>query len=212
MSRIVCYVEGAGDKLAMESLLRPLIEAKLAAGITIEFFETPGGDRKKAVLLKGPEKAVNILRNISEAQVALIPDLFPKNRGFPHETSDELRHGILQVARKVVARKKLDPRLLVRLHVFCFKHDMEALLLASETTLAGRLGVTRLTPTWIRPVEAQDLDHPPKRVIEELFKRHGRRYKETVDAPAILAAESYASLAERCPQCFAPFVEWLESL
>ena len=211
MSQVICYVEGASDKLAMEILLRPLIERKRQAGVSIEFFETPAGDRKKSVLLKGPEKAVNILGHRPEAQVALVPDLFPRNRGFPHRTPEELREGIVERAERAIERKSLSRELLSRLHVFCFKHDLEALLLAAERGLAARLGVERLVPSWTLPVEDQNLDRPPKRVIEELFRVHGRRYRDTVDAPAIFDGAHYPDIAERCSQCFAPFVEWLET-
>lgn len=212
MTLAVCYVEGAGDKLAMESLLRSLIELKRAQGVAIEFFETPAGDRKKSVLLKGPEKALNILRNNPKAQVALVPDLYPRNRGFPHETVAELRAGVFELARRVLDRKQLPAQLLERLHVFCFKHDLEALVLAAEMPLAARLGVRQLVPTWVLPVEDQNHEFPPKRIVEQLFEQRHRRYKETVDAPAILEGASYADIAGRCSQSFAPFVEWLESL
>lgn len=36
-------------------------------------------------------------------------------------------------------------------------------------------------------------------------------YVETEDAPEILAGADYRDLKRRCPQCFAPFVDYLES-
>lgn len=60
--------------------------------------------------------------------------------------------------------------------------------------------------------EEQDHEQPPKRIIENLFKQHNMRYKDTADAPAILGDCEYQALALRCPQCFKPFVDFLESL
>jgi hypothetical protein len=39
-----------------------------------------------------------------------------------------------------------------------------------------------------------------------------RPYKGTIDAPLILGNSNYTTIAQRCPQCFKPFVEYLESL
>lgn len=212
MTQVICYVEGSSDKLAMDLLLRPLIAKRAEEGVRIQFFETPAGDRKKSILLKGPTKALNILGNRGDAYVALIPDLYPQNRGFPHETLEELREGIFDHARGVLKKKGLEDEVLSRLEVFCFKHDLEALVLASEEALAKRLGLSELKRSWVLPVEDQNLARPPKRVVEDLFQSHGQGYKDTVDAPAILEEAELQIVVERCPQCFAPFFAWLESL
>ena len=62
------------------------------------------------------------------------------------------------------------------------------------------------------PVEDQDHEHPPKRVVQHLFAQHGQRYQATVDAPLILGASSYTQIADLCAQCFKPFVGFLEAL
>jgi hypothetical protein len=41
----------------------------------------------------------------------------------------------------------------------------------------------QLPKTWTIPVEDQNHDIPPKRIIEEIFKKYGKSYKESVDAP-----------------------------
>jgi hypothetical protein len=104
-----------------------------------------------------------------------------------------------------------DERLESRFQVFCFKHDLEALVLASHEALKARLHADKLAATWTLPVEDVDHGRPPKRIVEEIFASHGQRYRETVDAPMILGASRYEMLAERCPQCFAPFVAFLAS-
>ncbi|HKH43197.1 MAG TPA: DUF4276 family protein [Thermoanaerobaculia bacterium] len=155
-----------------------------------------------------------MLRNRPDDLVVALPDLYPKNHGFPHSTPEELAEGIFQQFRAVLARKGLHDggRLENRFRVFCFKHDLEALLLAAFEPLRARLGAPGLRRTWPLPVEDVDHGRPPKRVVEELFREHGKSYRETVDAPLILGGASYQTLAEECPQCFQPFVRFLESL
>lgn len=113
VEKVEIYVEGPSDKLAMEALLRPLIEVKLQQGIKIEFIPTKGknndrgGDAKKDLLTKIPIKAVNIINNIPNSIVVVIPDLYPKNKGFPHETFLELEQGISINFRKHYKVKEL---------------------------------------------------------------------------------------------------------
>jgi len=147
MKRVVVYVEGPSDKAAMEALLKPLLRQRRQQGIAIDFFDAPAGDRKKSLLLKIPHRAVNILCNQPATFVVTMPDLYPRNRGFPHKTYEELANGVLK-----------------------------------------------------------------KRVVEDLFRQHRQRYRDTVDAPLILSGSDYQGLAEACPQCFKPFVEFLSSI
>jgi hypothetical protein len=74
--KVIIYVEGKSDQLAMQELLKPLIDRKRNFGINIEFFETPDGDRKASVLTKVPVKAVNILINNPSAldDINVIPN------------------------------------------------------------------------------------------------------------------------------------------
>ena len=105
-----------------------------------------------------------------------------------------------------------DDRLKDRFRVFCFKYDLEVLILASEEALKTRLGIDHLEVTWQIPVEDQDHDQPPKKIVETLFKEYGIRYKGTADAPLILGQSNYLDIADKCPQCFKPFVDFLTSL
>lgn len=212
--KVIVYVEGPSDKAAMYALLDSLLEQKRQEGISIEFFESPAGDRKAAVLTKVPRKAVNIILNDPDSLVVAMPDLYPRNKVFPHETFEELVTGILKNFIDALRSKGFedDVRPKDRFKVFCFKHDLESLILASEEALKSQLGAKYLDVTWQIPVEDQDHDYPPKRVVEDLFEKHGKRYKDTVDAPLILNASNYQEIAERCSQCFRPFVEFLAGL
>lgn len=221
VEKVEIYVEGPSDKLAMEALLRPLIEVKLQQGIKIEFIPTKGknndrgGDAKKDLLTKIPIKTVNIISNIPNSIVVVIPDLYPKNKGFPHETLPQLEQGILQNFQQTLQSKGInDHRFQERFKVFCFKHDLESLILAAESQLSSRIDVTQpqLPKTWTIPVEDQNHDIPPKKIVEEIFKKYGKSYKESVDAPIILANARYQEIAKLCPQAFKPFVQFLENL
>ncbi|MFN6473430.1 MAG: DUF4276 family protein [Nostoc sp. SerVER01] len=217
--KVEIYVEGTSDKYAMEALLSNLIEEKLQQGIKIEFFPVKGsnndrgGNAKKDLLTKTPIKAVNIIRNNPTTIVVIMPDLYPQNIGFEHETIQELQNGILENFNQVLQSKQItDNRLRERLRVFCFKHDLEALILAAESQLRSVLGVNSLSVTWTRPVEDQNNNVPPKKIVEEIFITCGKKYKETVDAKIILEIARYQDIAEQCPQAFKPFVEFLENL
>ena len=214
MTRVLVYVEGPSDKAALEALLAPLLRDLSQRGVAVNIFGETSGDRKKAVLLKVPDKAVNILHSQPRSIVVAMPDLYPKNRGFPHETYQQLKEGMLVSFRAAAKRKKIKKgaELESRFKVFCFKHDLEALLLASFDSLRARLQAPNLKRSWSLPVEDVNHDRPPKRIVEEVFQSQGQRYKETVDAPLILAGSHYAEVAGECPQCFKPFVEFLSSL
>ena len=208
--KVVIYVEGPSDKRAMEHLLEPLLQSARSTGVAIDFIPTEG---KRKLIIKTPIKAANILCNNSDAIVIALPDLYPKNMGVTHETFPELREQLQSKFKRILARKCIeDERLLARFLVFCFKYDLEALVLAAEEQLASRLDVPTITCTWIKPVENQNHNYPPKRIVEQIFIEHGDRYQDTIDAPLILGGSHFATIAERCPQCFKPFVDYLESL
>jgi hypothetical protein len=217
--KVEIYVEGTSDKYAMEALLSHLIEEKLQQGIRIEFFPVKGsnndrgGNAKKDLLTKTPTKAVDIIRNNPTTIVVIMPDLYPQNVGFDHETVQELENGILENFNQVLQSKRItDNRLIERFRVFCFKHDLEALILAAESQLTSVLGVNSLTVTWTRPVEDQNHNVPPKNIVEGIFIRCGKKYKGTIDAPKILGSARYQDIAEQCPQAFGLFVEFLENI
>ncbi len=217
--KVNIYVEGTSDKFAMEALLGTLIEEKLQQGISINFFPVKGKDNdkgghaKKDLLTKIPTKAINIIRNNPDTIVIIMPDLYPQNIDFHHETIEELENGILNNFNLALKSKGIDDnRLRERFRVFCFKHDLEALILAAKSELSSVLGVDSLPITWTRPVEDQNHNEPPKKIVEQLFIKYGKKYKGRADAPIILGNARYQDIAELCPQAFKPFVEFLENL
>ncbi len=104
--RVIVYVDGPSDVAAMNELFRSLIEAKQQAGVQITFTFIPKGDGKKAILLQVPQRAATILLNDADAWVAAMPDLYPRNKGFPHEIAEELLLGIATEYEKRLRKKK----------------------------------------------------------------------------------------------------------
>ena len=216
---VVIYVEGSSDRDSLEFLLESLIAKKQERGITIKFASVKGkhnqrgGDAKKDILTKMPERAVDFLRNQPESVIVLMPDLYPKNKGFPHETFAELERGIMERFSRALEAKGLadDSRFRERFKVFCFQHDLEVLILAAEAELKEYLGVDSLKISWRIPVEEQNHDLPPKRIVERVFESCGKKYQESIDAPLILGSANYQEISDRSPHSFKPFIDFLES-
>lgn len=214
MIEVFVYVEGPSDVRAMTELLKGLIALKQKAGVSIQFFEAPSGDKKESVMRRVPKAAANILRNKPNSVVVAMPDLYPYNKYRPHTSFAELEAIILDEFKAALGTERMekDERYLQRFKVFCFKHDLEALVLAAHEALALRLETDSLKVTWRVPVENQNNDTPPKQIVKALFAEHGQTYSETVDTPLILGMSDYRTLAEACPQGFGPFVAFLESV
>ena len=123
-----------------------------------------------------------------------------------------MKEVLVENLKEEIQRKKCDARICERFFVHCFKYDLESLLLASENALLGRLEKRKLSRKWISPVENQDHNNPPKRIVEDLFRDSNMKYKDTADAPWILKRSSYRDLMKKCPQNFKPFIEDLFSV
>ncbi len=210
------HVEGPSDRDALAALLRPLREQKWQEGVDIQFFPEPSaGNNKRALVTKVPRKAVNTILFRNDTIVVALPDLYPRDVGFPHVTAQELISGIESRFEQALQAKQgtgFDARLKNRFRAFCIQYDLEALVLAAEEQLQVRLGAANLNRTWRMPVEDQNHNDPPKRVVERLFAQRGRKYVATVDAPLILGGADYTELAKRCPQSFKPFVDFLSGI
>jgi hypothetical protein len=212
--KVIVYLEGISDKKVLETLFAELIEEKRIKGIYITFHEAPEGNKKASVLNKVPVRAADHLVHNPASIVIAIPDLYPKNVGFPHNNLEDIREGIIKNTRaRLLAKRTKDPDfILQRLKIFCFKHDMEVLLLAVPEKIKTHLGMSNFKTKWDETVEEQNNDRPPKYVIEELFQESGKKYREKLDSLAILDGVHYDTLASRCPESFKPFVEFLKSL
>ncbi len=213
--KVLVYVEGPSDKAALEALLQPIIRQGRDLGVGISFH--PQGS-KSSILDNVPRIAADHLADRPGHRVIALPDLYPmrvykgtKNEhGSPKELERLLRDRFLKRAKKSGVAKEVLGYFLV----YCLKHDLEALILASPAELRQRLGTKdALKGAWRKPVEDQDDDEPPKRVVERLFKKYKKRkYRDTVDAPWILDQADLSDVERECAQQFALFVAKLRKL
>ena len=181
-----------------------VIDLAAEKGNSVKFIPLNG---KEPLLNKGPVRAVNILRNRPNSWVFLVPDLYPPNKPFYHETFEELKMELEERFLTEIRRKNIDARILGRFRVHCFQYDFEVLLLASDRLLFQRIGAKPAPAKWIVPVENQNHGKPPKRVVESLFSEAGKKYKDTSDAPWILERSDVRDLMEKCTKRFKPFMD-----
>lgn len=204
MSEVFVYIEGPSDQLGMRELFADVIETVKQQGKTVDFYPLNG---KEPLLNKGPTRAINILRNRPNSYVFIVPDLYPRNKPFPHTSYPDLKDHVEKRFNEELQRKGCDSRLADRFFVHCFKYDLESLILASEEALLSRLKKEKFSRSWANPVEDQNHNNPPKRIVEMLFHDSGMKYKDTADIPWILKRSNYRELVDKCRQNFKPFVE-----
>lgn len=214
--RVLVYVEGPSDRDGLAALLRPLIETGRARGIGISFH--PQGN-KDALLERVPRRAADHLAEQPGDRVIVLPDLYPMARYAgtrnAHASFEELEGVLRHRFEERAATLGIAADIRQRFRVHCLKHDLEALLLAAPEQLRQRLGTAdALRGAWRNPVEDQDDQRPPKRVVEQLFRRYRHKpgYVDTTDAPWILARADLAAVMRACPQRFAAFVADLETV
>lgn len=213
--KVLVYVEGPADGNALDKLLEPIVSEGRSRGVGIRFVSLAG---KAPVLNDSPRKAADHLAEHPDDWVFALPDLYPMSvyDGTPnaHRSFTELEQLLtkrfLARADKVGVTEAARGRYRVR----CLKHDLEVLLLAASDALRQRLGTKEaLHGRWRNPVEGQNDQRPPKRIIEALFEKYQRRkYIDTTDAPWILGRASLDAIIEACPQRFAPFVAELRQI
>jgi hypothetical protein len=214
--RVIVYVEGPSDQKALQALLKPVIDAARSKGTGITF--SPQGG-KAAILDDVPRKAAEHLQQNEHDWVFALPDLYPMaayndgpNR---HRSFAELRQLLHEGFRTRADKIDLSESARKHFRVHCLKHDLEGLLLAAPDVLRQRLKTTdALRDRWRLPVEDQNDDKPPKRIVEELFKKYRKKpgYVDTSDAVWIMERASLNGIESACPQRFAPFVREIRLL
>ncbi len=214
--KVLVYVEGPSDRDGLGSLLEPIILAGRGKGIGINFL--PLGN-KDAILRGVARKAALQLQERPDDWIFALPDLHPmrKYNGTvsAHSSCSELARLLNERFAEQASQLHLALNTQRHFRVHCLKHDLESLLLADPAALRRRLGTDhRLEDRWRRPVEEQDDDRPPKRVVEDLFRTYRGKpgYVDTTDAAWILARASLDAIVAACSQQFAPFVSELRTL
>lgn len=204
VARDLFFVEGPSDKFGLEKLFENEIMNAQNNGVAVKIISFDG---KEPLLNKGYIKALKIIRNKPDSFVFIVPDLYPPNKPFEHGTYEELKSAVISRFKFELEKAGSADNLIERFSVHCFKFDFESLILASEEPLKVRLGIDEFKIKWKKPVEIQNHNKPPKKIVDDLFKSVGKRYKDTIDAPWILEKVEYNQLCEKCSQNFKPFVE-----
>jgi hypothetical protein len=211
--KVIVYVEGPSDQKALQALLAPIIDEGRRNRVGVSF--SPQGGKAK-ILEDVPRKAAEYLKQSPGDWVFALPDLYPMasydNGPNKHRSFADLSQ--LVRGRFTARADKVDLVEEARGHfrVHCLKHDLEALLLAAPDELRQRLKTKdALRDQWRQRVEDQNDKRPPKRVVEELFKKYREKpgYVDTSDAVWILERAKLEVIEAACDQHFGPFVREL---
>ncbi len=187
--KIWIYVEGPSDCSALNALWTRWKENLKKDGWGIKVLPL---DNKTKFFRKIGAHAVEKLRADSRDLVVGLPDYYPNqeyvNTAYRHDTLIELLDVQKKLVNNVLEQKRLDKNYMERFHPSALKHDLEMLLLSAHKQLCDHLGENHQPDNWIRPVEEQNQNKPPKRIVEEFYRTDkGRRYRDTTDAKAVLS-------------------------
>jgi hypothetical protein len=213
--KVLVYVEGPSDRDALRALLRSVLAEGQRRRVGIQFL--PLGDKAK-ILDTSAGKAARHLAEHPEDWVVALPDLYPMAHydGTPnqHKSHADLERLLTERFAREARRHRVAMEAQAHFRVHCLKHDLEVLLLACPDPLRQRLGTDHALGQWRSPVEDQNDQQPPKRIVEALFKKYRPKpgYVETVDAPWILERASLEAVVAKCPQRIAPFVAELQRI
>lgn len=213
--KVLVYVEGASDRDALRALLRSVLAEGQRRRVGIQFIHLRG---KAEILDTSAGKAARHLAEHPEDWVVALPDLYPMARydGTPneHKSFADLERLLMERFAREARRHRVTAQAQAHFRVHCLKHDLEVLLLASPDQLRQRLGTDHALGQWRSPVEDQNDQQPPKRIVEALFKKYRPKpgYVETVDAPWILERVSLEAVVAKCPQRIALFVAELQRI
>jgi hypothetical protein len=189
------FVEGESGRTALEALFRPWNERLRQSHDGIQVVPIKG--KSRFLIEIGSRVAQRLVASPTDIVVAA-PDLHPMrdfdHTPFPHSNVAELATLMRNSVRSglILEQRILAPQadqLLDRFLPSALKYDLEFLLLAARKALKQTLGTAENLGNWRRPVEEQNDDTPPKRIVEDLFLRKSKKrraYQETVDAAAVL--------------------------
>lgn len=193
--KVWVYVEGESDKLALQSLWESWGKQLREVGHGIRII--PLADKSKFFRKIGPRAAEKLYENGDDIVIGL-PDLYPnqpyESTKYKHNDMKELelvqgREVDEALQRVFGVRKDKARKLLERFFPCALKYDLEMLLLSAKDELRSYLRTSDRIGDWRNPVEEQNHNRPPKRVVEDLFRTKSplkHAYRDTKDASAIL--------------------------
>jgi len=193
--KVWIYVEGESDRLGLRTLWTNWLEQLRAAGHGIKII--PLTSKSQFFRKIGPRAAEKLCANNEDIVIGL-PDLYPNQEyvgtQFEHRDLTQLMtvqtNEVSNALQNIFSVNRPQVRqLLERFLPSALKHDLEMLLLAAQGQLRSYLGTPDRLGNWRNPVEDQNQNHPPKRIVEELFRTKSRTrhaYRDTRDASAVL--------------------------
>lgn len=219
--KVQFFLEGESDWRGLQALWRDWIERLRMKRQGMTFVTFTG---KAELLRKIGDRADRALLDGESDLIVSLPDLHPiaPFRGGPsaHVDFESLIHvqrAAVEKGLKETFRVRETASYMDRYYPCAFRHDFEMLLLAAHDALKSFLGAADL-PKFSRVVEGQDLDRPPKRIVEECFLNRSprkRAYRETIHAPAVLSKVGSLRTVlfdekgqPKCPR-FQAMVDWL---
>lgn len=221
--KIWVYVEGESDRFALKALWQEWIAKLGQKGWGLKVI--PLDDKSRYLRKIGSRVSEKLCGSDDDLVVGLL-DLYPAYdvNNYRHRSMDELCQVQLQEVRKALRKdhgcnaSQID-NLLSRFHPSALKHDLEMLLLAATDHLRTHLKTSEQLGGWRNPVEDQNMDSPPKRVVEDIFLRKSSKrkaYRDTKDASAVLRRVTdirqvlYKDGQLQCP-VFKNMLDWIGS-
>lgn len=221
--KVFVYVEGPADVLALRALFETYRGKLKQSGHALSFH--PLKNKSQFLRKVGARSAEKLMANDKDRVVAL-PDLYPNqdyaDTQYTHADFQELRACLRRLVKRALTERPYNvPRVRVeerlsRFYPCALKHDLEMLILAAWPCLKEHIGAPNNASGWRHPVEEQNQNHPPKRVVERLFMSKTKRaYRDTLDAPGVLRRvdriDDLLCTPHGQPECpvFKGFLDWL---
>lgn len=209
--KVWIFVEGESDVQALSALWRGWQQRLGKQGWGIQLIPL---ENKPKYFRKIGARATEKLAHDARDLVVGLPDLYPNrdyaNTEYKHDNLKELRAVQTRLVKQDLRKKfRQTDSYMARFYASALKYDLEVLLLAATSQLQSRLKISNRPSGWRQPPEEQNQDRPPKKIVEELFRRHlKKRYSENADSAAILRAADLRQVAQQCPT-FRAMIAWI---
>lgn len=206
------YVEGSSDARGLSALFSKWRQELGKEGWGLQTI--PLSSKSSFFRSIGPRAVEKLCQDENDLVVGL-PDLYPNrdyaNTVYRHGNLEELQEVQRRLVRQGLSRwaGRSGKTCMERFYASALKHDLEVLLLAASHQLGYRLGLQSPPGGWRRPPEDQNQERPPRKIVEDLFRRNLKRaYRQNTDGSAILGRADLREIAEQCPT-FRSMIDWI---
>jgi len=214
--KIYIYCEGHTED-GLKGLLRPVCEdlRKKKLGVKFRCREGIGN------LLKDIGDLTERAVKTGAIAVFSLVDLYNVRNAFPPNLENALGGrdwGKIRTAEKIdwlrenIKSRLISPEYQPHFHSHVVVHEIEALMFADPITLSSKLCGVKLKER--RPPEEIDENEPPKKRIDDLFRKHTpskHGYRPRLDGIKILSSLDLTAVCEKCPN-FTLFINDLRSI